>query len=276
MISWTQQDGNTLHDVTGIRHTRPDGSLVFPPFSAEDFRQGVHDAVYRCVATNIVGSIISREVHVKAVVQRRYKVLVYDEFVVRGNTAVLRCQVPAFVHDYITYMWKRGDGASITSTASRGGRYSVLQTGQLYIRAVTQADGQTSYSCQTRHRLTGEITVSASAGRLFVTEPHGNSSPKIIDFRQIVSANEGESLEMACAATAYPPPTYRWYREEEGRLVLLTSNHRITQLDGSLILQFVSVQDSGRYICVVNNTAGEDRSFTLLTVSAPLAVYITP
>ncbi|XP_035218261.1 Down syndrome cell adhesion molecule-like protein Dscam2, partial [Stegodyphus dumicola] len=66
MISWTQQDGNILHDVTGIRHTRPDGSLVFPPFSAEDFRQGVHDAIYRCVATNIVGSIISREVHVKA------------------------------------------------------------------------------------------------------------------------------------------------------------------------------------------------------------------
>ncbi|GIY99783.1 hypothetical protein CEXT_508101 [Caerostris extrusa] len=36
------------------------------PFAAEDFRQGVHDAVYRCVASNIVGSIISREVHVKA------------------------------------------------------------------------------------------------------------------------------------------------------------------------------------------------------------------
>ncbi|GIY65589.1 down syndrome cell adhesion molecule-like protein Dscam2 [Caerostris darwini] len=66
MIAWTQQDGNPLRDVVGVRHTRPDGSLVFPPFAAEDFRQGVHDAVYRCVASNIVGSIISREVHVKA------------------------------------------------------------------------------------------------------------------------------------------------------------------------------------------------------------------
>ncbi|GFY70443.1 down syndrome cell adhesion molecule-like protein Dscam2 [Trichonephila inaurata madagascariensis] len=66
MITWTQQDGNPLRDVVGVRHTRPDGSLVFPPFAAEDFRQGVHDAVYRCVASNIVGSIISREVHVKA------------------------------------------------------------------------------------------------------------------------------------------------------------------------------------------------------------------
>lgn len=52
--------------------------------------------------------------------KRRYKVQVYDEFVVRGNTAVLRCQVPSFVHDYITFIWKRGDGASITSTVTRG------------------------------------------------------------------------------------------------------------------------------------------------------------
>ncbi|XP_055947649.1 cell adhesion molecule Dscam2-like isoform X2 [Argiope bruennichi] len=276
MISWTQQDGNPLRDVVGVRHTRPDGSLVFPPFAAEDYRQGVHDAAYRCVATNIVGSIISREVHVKAVVKRRYKVQVYDEFVVRGNTAVLRCQVPSFVNDYITFMWKRGDGASITSTVTRGGRYSILPTGELYIRGVTQADGQKSYSCQTRHRLTGEIVASASAGSLFVTEPHGTSSPKIIDFRPMVSASEGETLELACAATAFPPPTYRWYKEEDGRLILLSTNHRITQLEGSLVLQFVSVQDSGRYICSVNNTAGEDRSSTLLTVSAPLSVYVTP
>ncbi|GIY65593.1 down syndrome cell adhesion molecule-like protein 1 [Caerostris darwini] len=148
-----------------------------------------------------------------------------------------------------------------------GGRYSILPTGELYIRGVTQADGQKSYSCQTRHRLTGEIVASASAGSLFVTEPHGTSSPKIIDFRPMVSANEGETLELGCAATAFPAPTYRWYKEEDGRLILLSTNHRITQLEGSLVLQFVSVQDSGRYICSVNNTAGEDRSSTLLTVS---------
>ncbi|GFR33828.1 down syndrome cell adhesion molecule-like protein 1 [Trichonephila clavata] len=53
-----------------------------------------------------------------------------------------------------------------------GGRYSILPTGELYIRGVTQADGQKSYSCQTRHRLTGEIVASASAGSLFVTGNH--------------------------------------------------------------------------------------------------------
>lgn len=59
----------------------------------------------------------------------------------------------------------------------------------------------------------------------------------------------------------------RWYREIENRLVPLVSSHRVTQLDGSLFLQFVGVQDSGRYVCVVNNSAGEDRTFTVVTVS---------
>ncbi|GIY99777.1 hypothetical protein CEXT_508071 [Caerostris extrusa] len=41
---------------------------------------------------------------------------------------------------------------------------------------VTQADGQKSYSCQTRHRLTGEIVASASAGSLFVTGTYSSSA----------------------------------------------------------------------------------------------------
>jgi hypothetical protein len=39
---------------------------VFPPFRAEDYRQEVHAQVYACLAKNQVGSIISRDVHVRA------------------------------------------------------------------------------------------------------------------------------------------------------------------------------------------------------------------
>jgi hypothetical protein len=44
----------------------PNGNLVFPPFRAEDYRQEVHAQVYACLAKNQVGSIISRDVHVRA------------------------------------------------------------------------------------------------------------------------------------------------------------------------------------------------------------------
>lgn len=42
------------------------GNLVFPPFRAEDYRQDVHAQAYACLAKNQVGSIISRDVNVRA------------------------------------------------------------------------------------------------------------------------------------------------------------------------------------------------------------------
>ena len=42
------------------------GSLLFPPFRAEDYKQEVHAQIYRCVARNSAGSIVSRDIHVRA------------------------------------------------------------------------------------------------------------------------------------------------------------------------------------------------------------------
>ncbi|GFS90260.1 uncharacterized protein NPIL_219641 [Nephila pilipes] len=56
-----------------------------------------------------------------AVVRQGYQVQVYDEFVIRGNTAVLRCQVPSVVRDYvIVTTWEREDGVTIVSNVANG------------------------------------------------------------------------------------------------------------------------------------------------------------
>ena len=49
-----------------IRHILGNGSLYFPPFQGESFRQDVHWATYRCIAVNTVGTIVSRDVFVKS------------------------------------------------------------------------------------------------------------------------------------------------------------------------------------------------------------------
>lgn len=50
----------------------------------------------------------------KTVIYQPYEVRVYDEFVVRDSVGVLRCQVPAFILDYITInCWIRNDGLII-------------------------------------------------------------------------------------------------------------------------------------------------------------------
>ncbi|GIX71256.1 down syndrome cell adhesion molecule-like protein Dscam2 [Caerostris extrusa] len=60
-----QKEGGNAPDVPGLRYTRSDGTLVFLPFMRNDYRQDVHDTVYQCLASNSIGSVISREVHVK-------------------------------------------------------------------------------------------------------------------------------------------------------------------------------------------------------------------
>ncbi|GBM56631.1 Down syndrome cell adhesion molecule-like protein Dscam2 [Araneus ventricosus] len=64
-LTWQTREGGNARDVAGLRYARSDGTLVFPPFARNDYRQDVHDSVYQCLAANTVGSIVSREVHVR-------------------------------------------------------------------------------------------------------------------------------------------------------------------------------------------------------------------
>ncbi|KOX76715.1 Down syndrome cell adhesion molecule-like protein Dscam2 [Melipona quadrifasciata] len=101
-IDWSTADGHPVNDVPGVRRVLRNGTLVLLPFPAAAFRQDVHSAAYRCVASNSVGRVLSRDVQVRAVVAQAYKV---DVEVIggasRGCTAVLRCVVPSFVKDLV-------------------------------------------------------------------------------------------------------------------------------------------------------------------------------
>ncbi|XP_023209543.1 Down syndrome cell adhesion molecule-like protein Dscam2 [Centruroides sculpturatus] len=66
IVKWVTEDGASVTDVRGLRHIRLDGTLVFHPFRAEEYRQDIHAIVYRCTATNSVGTIASRNVQVRA------------------------------------------------------------------------------------------------------------------------------------------------------------------------------------------------------------------
>ncbi|KAH8025369.1 hypothetical protein HPB51_007681 [Rhipicephalus microplus] len=58
--------GTPALDLSGLRRVRADGSLEFLPFHADEYRQDVHSATYRCLASNRIGVIGSRDVHVRA------------------------------------------------------------------------------------------------------------------------------------------------------------------------------------------------------------------
>lgn len=53
-------------------------------------------------------------------------------------------------------------------------------------------------------------------------------------------------------------------------------NDRIKQVAGTLIIKEAKVEDSGKYLCVVNNSVGGESVETVLTVTAPLKAKIDP
>lgn len=48
------------------------------------------------------------------------------------------------------------------------------------------------------------------------------------------------------------------------------------QVSGTLIIKDAKIEDSGKYLCVVNNSVGGESVETVLTVTAPLSAKVDP
>nr|XP_037870618.1 Down syndrome cell adhesion molecule-like protein Dscam2 isoform X31 [Bombyx mori] len=279
-IIWVRADGTTVGDVPGLRQVLPNGNLLFPPFRAKDYRQEVHAQVYACLARNPVGTILSRDVNVRAVVAQQYDTDVNKEYVILGNSILLKCQVPSFVADFTEVLsWHTDHNEDFFPGENYDGKYLVLPSGELHIRDVGPEDGYKSYQCRTKHRLTGETRLSATKGRLVITEPVGTAAPKVatkvIDITEVSLNN---TVTFLCPAQAFPVPIFRWYKFIDGttRKQPVTLDDRVKQVSGTLIIKEAKVEDSGKYLCVVNNSVGGESVETVLTVTAPLKATVEP
>lgn len=97
----TQTNGRQI-----LRQVRPsDGSLVFEPFKAQDFRSEVHASTYRCIAWSESrgASLVSGDTQVRAILTGPQPAAiqpeVHDELVIEGNNALFKCQLPFHARD---------------------------------------------------------------------------------------------------------------------------------------------------------------------------------
>ncbi|KAL6435028.1 hypothetical protein ACFW04_005260 [Cataglyphis niger] len=280
-IIWVRSDGTAVGDVPGLRQVLPNGNLVFPPFRAEDYRQEVHAQVYSCLARSPAGSVHSRDVNVRAVVAQYYDTDVNKEYAIRGNSAILKCVVPSFVADFVKVLsWHTDQGEEFVPGDDFDGKYLVLPSGELHIRDVGPEDGYKTYQCRTKHRLTGETRLSATKGRLVITEPVGSKAPAFAGDAKLslLVRKANTDVSLPCNAQGHPPPISRWYKFIEGtsRRQPVQLNERVRQVSGTLIIREARVEDSGKYLCIVNNSVGGESVETVLTVTAPLNAEIEP
>ncbi|XP_071865663.1 Down syndrome cell adhesion molecule 1 isoform X25 [Bombus fervidus] len=88
----------------------------------------------------------------------------------------------------------------------------------------------------------------------------------------------GTIATLLCPVQGFPVPAFRWYKFIEGssRRQPVQLNERVRQVSGTLIIREARVEDSGKYLCIVNNSVGGESVETVLTVTAPLAAEIEP
>lgn len=63
---------------------------------------------------------------------------------------------------------------------------------------------------------------------------------------------------------------FSWYKyagRNNSQLLPVYHDPRMAQLSGSLLIRQVTVEDGGKYVCLISNSAGEERTEMLLIVT---------
>ncbi|XP_050445648.1 cell adhesion molecule Dscam2 isoform X4 [Cataglyphis hispanica] len=276
-IDWSTADGHPVNDVSGVRRVLRNGTLVLLPFPAAAYRQDVHSAAYRCVASNSVGRVLSRDVQVRAVVAQAYKVDVeVTGGASRGCTAILRCIIPSYVKDLVRVVsWLHEPSSYIYPSLQGDGKFHLLPTGELLVHSLEFSDQLNGYRCRTMHRLTRQVVVSSMAN-IRIADHRGVMPPVILENSGVVHVAQDESTSLVCVAQACPSPEYRWYAQTGAEPMLVLSGPRTRLLGSVLAIEAVTLEDSGVYRCSASNPGGEASAEIRLIVTAPLHVEVTP
>ncbi|XP_055845688.1 cell adhesion molecule Dscam2 isoform X7 [Episyrphus balteatus] len=276
VIDWITVDGSPVADINGVRRVLRNGTLVLMPFPAAAYRQDIHNTIYRCVASNTVGRIISRDVQVRAVVAQAYKVDVEVLSASRGCTAILRCVVPTFVKELVRVVsWVHEPAIYIYPSLQGDGKFHLLPTGELLIHNLQDSDESQSFRCRSMHRLTRQVVVS-SPTRLRINAHRGIISPSVVEHTSHVAVSQDEGAVLLCVAQGCPSPEYSWYTHNGPGPLPVLSGPRIRLLGPILAIEAVTAEDSGVYKCTAGNVGGEASAELRLTVATPVQVEISP
>ncbi|KAG1677259.1 Down syndrome cell adhesion molecule-like protein Dscam2 [Nymphon striatum] len=281
-VTWITSKGDTQRNIPQYLEILKNNSMVFFPFSTGNYQQNIHATDYRCKASNKYGVIVSNVVNVKAIVDQQYSTQVYDEYIIEGNTAVFRCHIPSYVKDFVEVnSWIRNDHMRIERSYVQGSRFYIADSGNLHVVKVNSNDDLNSvYRCETKHEISGKLTVSENGARLHITALSSSIPPKIVDIASNIDVLVGETAILPCVSQAYPPPTYSWclqnIKDGSCKSMELSENKGWTVINEGSVSLTAKKNDSGTYICKATNEMGQEEAVSKVTVISPISVFIHP
>uniref|UniRef100_A0A8C2VRJ2 Hemicentin-1 n=1 Tax=Chinchilla lanigera TaxID=34839 RepID=A0A8C2VRJ2_CHILA len=232
---------------------RRDGSLHIERVRLQDGGE------YTCVASNVAGAnnrSTSVVVHVLPTIQHGQQIL----STIEGVPITLPCKASGIPKPSIVWT-KKGEliptGSAKFSAGADGSLYVVSPGGEEsgeYVCTATNAAGYAKRKVQ--------LTVYVRP-RVF-GEHQGLSQDKPVE----ISVLAGEEVTLPCEVKSLPPPVITWAKETQ--LISPFSPRHIFLPSGSMKITEARISDSGMYLCVATNIAGN------VTQSVKLSVHVPP
>ncbi|KAF4103728.1 immunoglobulin superfamily member 10 [Onychostoma macrolepis] len=258
IISWNRFSSTTGNMLTikgkmGKFEVLKNGTLFIQKANIKDQGQ------YICFAQNEYGS--DKLVVTLSVVAYPTRILekkMRDIKVLAGKTVHLECRTEGRPVPIVS--WILPNHTEVKGSITEHGRVTVTTMGTLTIQEVSVLD-RGHYKCIASNP---GGTDTATVRLQVVAAP-----PAILEEkRQVVRADIGQNLFLACSTYGDPRPTTHWVLHDGTIVQPLTNSHTKVSVfgNGTLYLRDVQITESGKYECIATSSTGSERRVVTLSV----------
>ncbi|XP_070703248.1 leucine-rich repeats and immunoglobulin-like domains protein 1 [Pempheris klunzingeri] len=211
-----------------------------------------HEGRYQCIITNHFGSTYSTKARLIVNVLPSFVKTPRDSTIRTGHTARLECAAEG--HPAPQIAWQKDGGTDFPAARER--RMHVMPDDDVFFIMDVKPEDMGVYSCTAKNTAG---TVSANATLTVLETPH---LAQDLEDRSVVV---GDTVALQCKALGSPPPRITWLRNDQP--LRPSDRHHFTPGNQLLVIGSASLEDAGRYTCLMSNTLGTERAHSQLVVT---------
>uniref|UniRef100_A0A667YCR5 Leucine rich repeats and immunoglobulin like domains 1 n=1 Tax=Myripristis murdjan TaxID=586833 RepID=A0A667YCR5_9TELE len=216
-----------------------------------------HEGRYQCIITNHFGSSYSSKARLTVNVLPSFVKTPRDSTIRTGHTARLECAAEG--HPAPQIAWQKDGGTDFPAARER--RMHVMPDDDVFFIMDVKPEDMGVYSCTAKNTAG---TVSANATLTVLETPH---LAQDLEDRSVVV---GDTVALQCKALGSPPPRITWLRNDQP--LRPSDKHHFTPGNQLLVIGSATLEDAGRYTCLMSNTLGTERAHSQLVVTQRLSL----
>lgn len=211
-----------------------------------------HEGRYQCIITNHFGSTYSSKARLIVNILPSFVKTPRDITIRTGHTARLECA--AVGHPIPQIAWQKDGGTDFPAARER--RMHVMPDDDVFFIMSVKPEDMGVYSCTAKN---AAGTMSANATLTVLETPH---LAQELEDRTVVV---GDTVALQCKALGSPTPRITWLRNDQP--LRSSERHHFTAGNQLLVIGSATLEDAGRYTCLMSNTLGTERAHSQLVVT---------